>query len=65
MEVKNTSYGYCRCSTNDTKQDVEYQIKELMEKGVEKANIRVEYESGAKEDRTIFNQLLQDMKKMY
>lgn len=63
MEVKSTSYGYCRCSTNDTKQDVEYQIKELMEKGVEKQNIRVEYESGAKEDRTIFNQVLQGMKK--
>ena len=56
MEAKSILYGYCRCSTNDTKQDVEYQIKELMEKGVEKQNIRVEYESGAKEDRTIFNQ---------
>ena len=62
MEAKSTSYGYCRCSTNDTKQDAEYQIKELMEKGVEKANIRVEYESGSKEDRAIFNRLLQEMK---
>lgn len=29
-------YGYCRCSTNESKQDVEYQIKELVEKGIKK-----------------------------
>ena len=26
MEAKSILYGYCRCSTNDTKEDVEYQI---------------------------------------
>lgn len=36
MNEKNRVYGYCRCSTNESKQDVEYQIKELIEKGIKK-----------------------------
>jgi len=36
MIEEDKKYGYCRCSTNETKQDVEYQIKELVEKGVKK-----------------------------
>lgn len=51
MNDDNKNYGYGRCSTNESKQDVEYQIKELVEKGVKKENIFFEYESGAKEDR--------------
>ena len=63
MNKNNNNYGYGRCSTNESKQDVEYQIKELVEKGVKKENIFFEYESGAKEDRPVFNKLLQNMVK--
>ena len=38
MNEKNRVYGYCRCSTNESKQDVEYQIKELIEKGIKKGS---------------------------
>lgn len=60
----NELWGYCRCSTNlsDGKQDAEYQVKELLEKGVPKEHIFVEYESGAKDDRPIFNQVMSLMK---
>ena len=61
MNEIGVEYGYCRCSTNETKQDVEYQIKELIEKGIKKENIYYEYESGSKEDRVVFNKLLQTM----
>ena len=61
MNEENRNYGYGRCSTNETKQDVEYQIKELVEKGVKKEDIFIEYESGAKENRPVFNKLLQSM----
>lgn len=63
MYKENTNYGYGRCSTNETKQDVEYQIKELLEKGVARENIYIEYESGANEDRPVFNKLLSTMVK--
>lgn len=63
MIEEDKKYGYCRCSTNETKQDVEYQIKELLEKGVKKEDIYFEYESGAKENRPVFNKLLQNMVK--
>ena len=59
------NYGYSRCSTNENqnRQDAEYQIKELVEKGVPRENIYIEYESGAKEDRPVFNKLLSTMVK--
>lgn len=63
MNEESKKYGYGRCSTNETKQDVEYQIKELVEKGVKKEDIYFEYESGAREDRPVFNKLLQSMVK--
>lgn len=53
-------YGYSRCSTN--RQDVGYEVKALMDKGIKKENIFIEYESGANEDREIFNKLLQIVK---
>jgi DNA invertase Pin-like site-specific DNA recombinase len=58
MVVSDNRYGYCRCSTNDEKQDVEYQVKELLEMGVERKRIYIEYESGAREDRPEFNKVL-------
>lgn len=58
----NENYGYCRCSTNEKKQDVEYQIKPLLEKGIKKENIYIEYESGGKEERVEYNKLLKLLK---
>ena len=50
-------YGYARCSTNETKQDIYRQIRELQALGVEADNIYFEYESGAKTDRVQLNRL--------
>ena len=44
-------FGYCRCSTNESKQDVARQKRELMSLGIKEKNIFWEYESGSKEDR--------------
>lgn len=62
MNEQNKEYGYGRCSTSEERQDVEYQIKELKEKGITRENIYIEYESGAKEDRPEFQKLLNIMK---
>lgn len=51
-----TIYGYVRCSTNNEKQDYEYQIRELKKMGAEK--IFREYESGTKEDRKELKDML-------
>lgn len=53
--------AYARCSTFLGKQDVEYQINELLAKGVASENIYIEYESGAKDDRPEFKKLLNAM----
>ena len=45
-------YGYARCSTNESRQDIDRQKRELKLLGVtEDKNIYYEYESGAKTDR--------------
>ena len=41
-------FGYCRCSTNETKQDVNRQRRELQGMGVTPDKIFMEYESGTK-----------------
>lgn len=51
-------YGYCRCSTNENKQDINRQKLELSKQGVAEDNIYWEYESGTKSDRIEFNRLL-------
>ena len=51
-------YGYARCSTNETRQDIDRQKRELKKMGVEEKNIFFEYESGAKVDRIQFNRLI-------
>ena len=51
-------YGYARCSTNETKQDISRQIKELQSMGVERSNIFLEYESGTKINRVELARLL-------
>lgn len=54
-------WGYCRCSTNDSKQDVKYQIDALIDKGVDISNIRYEYISGRKEHRPGLDALFEEM----
>ncbi len=52
-------YGYARCSTNESKQDINRQKRELKNLGVkEEKNIFWEYESGTKFDRVEFQKLL-------
>jgi len=55
-------YGYARCSTNETKQDVNRQKKELKELGAEDSNIYMEYESGTKINRPELTKLLEVVK---
>lgn len=52
-------YGYARCSTNQFKQDIDRQKNDLLNKGVEIANIYWEYESGCKDDRIQLQRLLE------
>ncbi len=51
-------YGYARCSTNETKQDISRQIKELQEMGIDRSNVFLEYESGTKIHRVELSRLL-------
>lgn len=51
-------YGYARCSTNELKQDITRQTKELKQYGVQSENIYFEYESGTKANRAELNKLL-------
>lgn len=51
-------YGYCRCSTNESKQDVNRQKRELKLLGVDESGIFLEYESGTKVNRPELNKLL-------
>ena len=52
-------YGYARCSTNEERQDINRQKRDLYTLGVtDEKYIYWEYESGMKDDRTEFNKLL-------
>lgn len=52
-------YGYARCSTDETRQDIDRQKRDLLSMGVtEGKHIYWEYESGAKEDRAELLKLL-------
>lgn len=52
-------YGYARCSTDETRQDIDRQKRELFSMGVkEEKHIYWEYESGTKEDRAEFLKLM-------
>ncbi len=53
-------YGYARCSTNEERQDIDRQKRELKALGVEdNKNIYWEYESGTKVDRIELQKLLE------
>lgn len=51
-------YGYCRCSTNELKQDIQRQVRELLQLGATRDTIFMEYESGAKVNRVELQKLL-------
>lgn len=52
-------YGYARCSTNEERQDIDRQKRELFALGVaEDKRIYWEYESGMKDDRAEFQKLM-------
>ncbi|MGN0656044.1 MAG: recombinase family protein [Ruminiclostridium sp.] len=55
-------YGYCRCSTNESKQDITRQKRELKELGANESNIYMEYESGTKINRPELAKLLNVVK---
>lgn len=56
-------YGYCRCSTNESKQDITRQIRDLKSLGVtDNKYIFKEYESGTKINRIELNRLLETVK---
>jgi DNA invertase Pin-like site-specific DNA recombinase len=59
----NIIYGYARCSTNEGKQDVAYQVRELKKLGAVDDTIYLEYESGTKLDRRQLDILLATVKK--
>lgn len=55
----NMVYGYARCSTNEERQDINRQKRELYKLGVQDDKyIYWEYESGMKDDRAEFKKLL-------
>ena len=54
-----TVYGYARCSTDESRQDIDRQKRDLKTLGVlEDKHIYWEYESGTKTDRAELNKLL-------
>lgn len=55
-----TVYGYARCSTDITRQDIDRQKRELRRLGVaDDSHIYWEYESGTKDDRAELRKLLE------
>lgn len=55
-------YGYARASTNEDKQDIGRQKRDLVAMGIKEHNIFWEYESGSHEDREQLQQLLATVK---
>ena len=52
-------YGYARCSTDETRQDIDRQKRELFAMGVkEEKHIYWEYQSGTREDRAELQKVL-------
>jgi DNA invertase Pin-like site-specific DNA recombinase len=56
-------YGYARCSTDETKQDINRQVRELKAQGATDETIYLEYQSGTKRDRAELNKVLLMIKK--
>lgn len=54
-------YGYARCSTDEGRQDIGRQLRELMAQGVLRENIYLEYESGMKDNRMELRRVMERM----
>lgn len=54
----NNIYGYARCSTDESRQDIQRQTRELLSLGATEDTIYYEYESGTKRDRVEWTRLL-------
>lgn len=52
-------YGYCRCSTTEDKQDIQRQVRELINLGATKRTIYKEYISGTSDDKVELKKLLE------
>ena len=52
-------FGYCRCSTNETKQDINRQVRELKELGATDKTIYKEYLKGTSNNKVELNRLLE------
>lgn len=52
------TYGYCRCSTDESRQDIDRQRRELKSLGVKDEDIYWEYVSGRKTDRVEWSRLM-------
>ncbi len=55
-------YGYARCSTNESRQGIDRQKRELIAFGIRQEHIFWEYESGTKNDRVQLNRLMEIVK---
>lgn len=55
-------YGYCRCSTNESRQDINRQRRELKKLGATDERIYLEYESGTKVNRPELRKLFDVVK---
>lgn len=52
-------YGYCRCSTDESRQDIDRQRRELRKLGVKDENIYFEYATGKKLVKIEWNRLIE------
>ncbi len=52
-------YGYCRCSTDESRQDIDRQRRELKKLGVKDENIYFEYVSGRKPNKIEWSKLIE------
>ena len=55
-------YGYARCSTDESQQDINRQVRELKKQGATDKTIYLEYESGTKINRAELLKLLDVVK---
>lgn len=62
VEMMATIFGYARCSTNESRQDIDRQRRELKRMGASDATIYFEYESGIKDDRIELKRLFEAVK---
>lgn len=58
--VDDNCFGYCRCSKARV-QDAEYEVNALLNLGIKRENIYIDYQSGASDNRENLNKVLSKM----